>query len=176
MIGSFLEMKSIYNLLALVDLQLEFNRQSGPLLALGALLKCLNIAKTHSMQLVLHNAYVRFAQIMLHLGFNSQALKMLRESLPFIISNGDAYTQGLAMFVYAQIVFLFERSNEALKYLGDARASFGLIQSVYMIRKTLRLSALILNSQGRIAERNEMAFELRHLRLDRGTLWDNLVD
>ncbi|KAI8915977.1 hypothetical protein EDD86DRAFT_197337 [Gorgonomyces haynaldii] len=80
------QLKRAQVLLSLGDVQLK---NSGPYLALNAILSCVTVCKEYGLELMLHYALCRFAHILLLMGYVQRSIKLLYSLHPFISANGD---------------------------------------------------------------------------------------
>jgi hypothetical protein len=111
-------------MLALSDIYMKTDNTNGPCMAISLLFSVISLSDQYRLKLHRNLALVRFSSVLLHLNCSEQATTLLTESLPFILTNGDVASQGLAHFTMMKCLLSkphsFERTDELIHTIEDA--------------------------------------------------------
>ncbi len=111
--------------LLLADIHLESRIQAGPLSAMSLLFTCISLAEKYEMKLLHNLALLRFAHVLLHLEYPTQAAQILQQIMPFLLTHADVESQGLA--AYTRALCILATTNE---FVEASNALFDAIHSI----------------------------------------------
>jgi hypothetical protein len=171
--------QKVYTYLALVDVYLSMERKTGPILAIDPLLSCMTLAKQFSLNMVLNMALVRFAHVLLHLGYTFQSRHMLRRIMPDILANGDLMTQAYAQFLFAQALLVTlpkAEWDQAIKSMIDAKSCYAKQYALAESKTVIRTLSSVYNTLELCEQRNACAREYRELSFGNACSWEKFIN
>lgn len=115
------------------------------------------------MHLTLALAQVSFAQVLLHFDYLPQAIGLINESIPLILTNGDMASQGHAQWVHAQCLLLLPVIPwpQVEACLTDSARCYTAISATEDHAHVLQLLALTYHRQSKFTERNNACRTLK---------------